>query len=172
MISPKLRFSTYLVLTITCAIGCFSLLFLKKTTSRTITSDSASASGPLTAFKKCISLFRTRKMLLLSVACFYSGLELSFYGGVYPTAIAFTSSFEDAKKYVGIYGCLVGSGSIIGGLLFGLSGKRFVKDNRSKVFLLGFIFHIIAYFLIFLNHPNLSTIKPTEGRGYSNFSPK
>jgi len=161
VIEENVRFKIYFVLSTVCAIGCVLLLFLGKTTSRTITADPtiANQTDPLKAFKKCLKLFKTKKMLLLSVACFFSGLELSFYSGIYPSAIGRSTGLDpNPKKYIGIYGCLVGSGSILGGLLFGLSGKRFVQNNRSRVFLLGFMVHIIAYFFIFLNHPSNSTI--------------
>lgn len=61
----------------------------------------------------------------------------------------------------------VGIGSITGGLLFGLIGKSFVKGNRSRVFLLGFIVHVIAYFLIYLNHANNST-REDDAPNYEN----
>lgn len=101
-----------------------------------------------------------------------TGLELSFYSSVFSTAISNTQAFgSDAIKLIGVYGCFVGSGSILGGLLFGLAGKRFVQNNRSRVFLLGFAIHVIAFFLIYLNHPNASTQNVTPAEAYIH-SPK
>ena len=35
----------------------------------------------------------TREMLLLSVTFLYTGLQLSFWSAVYPTAVGFTNTF-------------------------------------------------------------------------------
>lgn len=74
-IESFLRYRIYFVLSIVCGLGCLLLLGLGKTTSRTITADptNSSQTDPISAFKKCLRLFKTRKMLLLSIACFYSG---------------------------------------------------------------------------------------------------
>lgn len=71
----QVRFNFYLVLSIICAIGCFLLLLLKKTTTRAITTDLASLdqTNPIVALKKCFKLVKTKKMLLLSISCFYTG---------------------------------------------------------------------------------------------------
>ena len=76
-IAVGVRYNFYLVLSIICALGCGLLLFLKKTTSRPITTDLASLdqTNPITALKKCFKLVKTTKMLLLSISCFYTGTE-------------------------------------------------------------------------------------------------
>lgn len=63
------------------------------------------ATNPLAAFTRCFTLFRTKKMLLLCVACFYTGIEQSFFGGVYATSVAYTKYFGvDSVKLIGLYG--------------------------------------------------------------------
>ena len=67
--------------------------------------DSLVKAKPLAAFTRCFTLFKTKKILLLSVASFYAGIEQSFFGGVYATAVAFTKHFgTDSVKLIGLYG--------------------------------------------------------------------
>uniref|UniRef100_A0A671UFK0 UNC93-like protein MFSD11 n=1 Tax=Sparus aurata TaxID=8175 RepID=A0A671UFK0_SPAAU len=83
-----------------------------------------------------------------------SGLELSFYSGVYGTCIGATSEFgEAAKGLIGISGIVVGVGEIVGGGLFGLMCKN-SRFRRTSVVFLGMVVHFVAFYLIFLNIPN------------------
>jgi hypothetical protein len=75
--------------------------------------------GPLAsaqrAFADSVKLFFTKDMMLLSMTFFYSGLELSFFSGVYSASIGFTEQLgTDAARYVGISGMLIGAGEITG----------------------------------------------------------
>ncbi|KAM9494216.1 UNC93-like protein MFSD11 isoform 2-T2 [Clarias gariepinus] len=107
-----------------------------------------------TDFKTMLHLFGTKTMLLLSFSMAYSGLELSFYSGVYGTCIGATTHFGDSSKaLIGISGIVVGIGEIIGGGLFGLV----LKNNhfrRTSVVFLGMVVHFVAFYLIFLNIPD------------------
>ncbi len=64
-------------------------------------------------------------MLLLSLVFLYTGLELTFFSGVYGACVGFTRSLgaAEAKALVGLHGCMVGAGEIAGGLIFGIFGK-------------------------------------------------
>ena len=113
------------------------------------------SSEALEAFLTSVRLFKTKEMLLLSVTFFYTGLQLTFFSGVYPTSVAATQAFgSDADRLVGLCGIFVGGGEILGGGLFGIFGKKTVKYGRYPIILLGGIFHLAAFMLIFLNIPD------------------
>lgn len=48
-----------------------------------------------------------------------------------------------------------------GGGVFGIFGSRTVKYGRDPIVLLGYIVHMLCYFLIFLNLPTLSPLGET-----------
>ena len=96
-----------------------------------------------------------------------SGLELSFFSGVYSSSIGFTNQIgESAKQLIGISGILIGVGEVSGGVLFGLLGKKTIKYGRDPIVIMGFVVHMIAFFLIYLNLPNLSPFGATTDIAY------
>ncbi|XP_023269487.1 UNC93-like protein MFSD11 [Seriola lalandi dorsalis] len=104
--------------------------------------------------KTILQLLKTKTILLLSPCMAYSGLELSFYSGVYGTCIGATTQFgEAAKGLIGISGIVVGIGEIVGGGLFGLLCKN-NRFRRTSVVFLGMVVHFIAFYLVFLNIPD------------------
>lgn len=57
-------------------------------------------------------------------------------------------------------------GEVFGGIAFGLLGARTSsKLGRDPIVILGFIIHIIAFFLIFLNLPNAANLGDTKDIG-------
>lgn len=105
-------------------------------------------------FQTILHLLKTKTIILLSPCMVYSGLELSFYSGVYGTCIGATAHFgEAAKGLIGISGIVVGIGEIVGGGLFGLLCKN-SRFRRTSVVFLGMVVHFIASYLIFLNIPD------------------
>ncbi|XP_060882598.1 UNC93-like protein MFSD11 [Labrus mixtus] len=103
--------------------------------------------------KTIVQLLKAKTILLLSPCMAYSGLELSFYSGVYGTCIGATAHFgEAAKGLIGISGIMVGIGEIVGGGLFGLVCKN-NRFRRTSVVFLGMVVHFVAFYLIFLNIP-------------------
>ncbi|KAK9534720.1 hypothetical protein VZT92_007149 [Zoarces viviparus] len=105
-------------------------------------------------FKTILQLLKTKTILLLGPCMAYSGLELSFYSGVYGTCIGATTQFGDsAKGLIGISGIVVGIGEIVGGGLFGLLCKN-NRFRRTSVVFLGMVVHFVAVYLIFLNIPD------------------
>ncbi|XP_042877916.1 UNC93-like protein MFSD11 isoform X2 [Penaeus japonicus] len=117
--------------------------------------------GPLNALKKSFELFKTRDMLLLSVTFFYTGLVLSFYSGVYSNSVASTLRFSDPNRLVGLSGMCIGIGEISGGAVFGIFGGKTVKAGRDPIVLIGFLTHLLVFFLIFLNLPTMSPLERT-----------
>ncbi|XP_018605241.1 UNC93-like protein MFSD11 isoform X2 [Scleropages formosus] len=105
-------------------------------------------------FRTVLQLFQSKPILLLSCCMAYSGLELSFYSGVYGTCIGATRHFgNSAQGLIGLSGIVVGIGEIIGGGLFGLMCKN-NRFRRTSVVFLGMVVHFITFYLIFLNFPN------------------
>ncbi|XP_029914833.1 UNC93-like protein MFSD11 [Myripristis murdjan] len=105
-------------------------------------------------FKTILQLIKTKTILLLSACMAYTGLELSFYSGVYGTCIGATTQFGAAAKgLIGISGIVVGAGEIVGGGFFGLLCKN-NRFRRTSVVFLGMVVHFIAFYLIFLNIPD------------------
>ncbi|XP_039261374.1 UNC93-like protein MFSD11 isoform X2 [Styela clava] len=130
-------------------------------------SSGGKASGAWMAFLKAIELFKTTDMMLLSITFLYTGFELTFFSGVYATSVGATLQFgEDADKYVGLTGIMIGVGEIFGGLIFGIFGRRTVKYGRSPVVFLGFFLHLAAFFLIFLNIPDEAPLHQTHEVAY------
>ncbi|XP_010149850.1 PREDICTED: UNC93-like protein MFSD11 isoform X2 [Eurypyga helias] len=115
------------------------------------------------AFKKCIKLSFTKEMMLLSVTTAYTGLELTFFSGVYGTCIGAVNRFgSEEKSLIGLSGIFIGVGEILGGGIFGLLSKK-NRFGRNPVVLLGIVVHFIAFYLIFFNMPNDAPIAPMEG---------
>lgn len=82
------------------------------------------------------------------------GLELTFCSGVYGPSIGFTLQLgENAKQLVGLSGIFLGVGEVLGGGLFGLLGSVTTKRGRDPIVIAGFLVHILAFFLVFLNLP-------------------
>ncbi|XP_054726272.1 UNC93-like protein MFSD11 [Anastrepha obliqua] len=119
------------------------------------------------ALKSAGNLFITRDMLLLSVAFLYTGMELSFFSGVYGPSIGFTKKIHNTpKEIVGLAGICIGAGEVFGGGLFGILGKKTTRFGRDPIVIAGYVIHMIAFFLIFLNLPNNAPFKDTEDISY------
>ncbi|XP_058417698.1 UNC93-like protein MFSD11 isoform X3 [Diceros bicornis minor] len=115
------------------------------------------------AFKKSLKLCVTKEMLLLSITTAYTGLELTFFSGVYGTCIGAVNKFgAEEKSLIGLSGIFIGIGEILGGSLFGLLSKN-NRFGRNPVVLLGILVHFTAFYLIFLNMPGDAPIAPVEG---------
>ncbi|NWJ09033.1 MFS11 protein, partial [Crypturellus undulatus] len=113
--------------------------------------------------EKSIKLSFTKEILLLSVTTAYTGLELTFFTGVYGTCIGTVNRFgNEEKSLIGLSGIFIGVGEVLGGGIFGLVSKK-NRFGRNPVVLLGMIVHFIAFYLIFFNIPNDAPIAPMEG---------
>lgn len=56
--------------------------------------------------------------------------------------------------------------SVPGGAIFGLFGSRTNRYGRDPIVLLGYIVHMIAFFLIFINIPEMAPIEGTDEFSY------
>ncbi|XP_017293787.1 UNC93-like protein MFSD11 [Kryptolebias marmoratus] len=183
-ITDKDRRTVFISLTVISLVGCFLFFLIRKpdpeplsgsevtesllqTESSESSTSSSSHSGlcsrALDAFVKACKMFVTKEMLLLSVSIGYTGLELTFYSGVYGTCIGAMNLFgTDAKSLIGISGICIGVGEILGGGVFGMLNKS-NRFGRNPVVLLGLITHFVAFFLIFLNIASDAPLAPEEG---------
>ncbi|XP_037730204.1 UNC93-like protein MFSD11 [Drosophila subpulchrella] len=119
------------------------------------------------ALKSAGQLFLTKKMLLLSLAFFYTGLELSFFSGVFGSAIGFTTKIaETPKEIVGLVGICIGAGEVFGGGLFGILGNKTTRYGRDPIVIAGYVMHMAAFFMTFVNLPNSAPFKDTTDISY------
>ncbi|CAL4072875.1 unnamed protein product [Meganyctiphanes norvegica] len=159
------RVIVFSVLTVVAILGIIVMIFLPQPGSEG-SGRSDDTGSPAEALRKSFRLFKTTDMLLLSATFFYTGIELSFFSGVYSACISFTSRFADAKKLVGLSGIFIGIGEILGGATFGIFGSKTVKYGRDPIVVFGYLVHIVCYFLIFINLPTSSPFGPTKDPTY------
>ncbi|XP_023067481.1 UNC93-like protein MFSD11 isoform X2 [Piliocolobus tephrosceles] len=206
-ISESDRRTVFIALTVISLVGTVLFFLIRKPDSENILGEdessddqdmevNESAQNNLTkavdAFKKSFKLCVTKEMLLLSITTAYTGLELTFFSGVYGTCIGAINKFgAEEKSLIGLSGIFIGIGEILdknicprrayillrkntdnknrrlcmsgsGGSLFGLLSKN-NRFGRNPVVLLGILVHFIAFYLIFLNMPGDAPIAPVKG---------
>ncbi|PAV65932.1 hypothetical protein WR25_08792 isoform B [Diploscapter pachys] len=131
--------------------------------------EGPSAVAELTFTEEIATLFQTMRdptMLLLMSTFFFTGLEVTFYTGVFSSCVS--STLIISKPYPSIVAFIafsIGSGQIAGGLLFGTVGKR-LKLDKTKIVIGVLIVHLVAFFLCFLVLPANSPIHHTSESGY------
>lgn len=125
------------------------------------------------AFLDALRLFITPNMLLLSLLFIYTGLELTFYSGVYSSSVGFTKAMgEGRKSLVGLSGIFIGVGEVVGGAVFGiLASKISGRCGGWPVVLTGLFVHLFAFISIFLNLPNNAPFKDTDDQAIIKSSP-
>ncbi|XP_066138123.1 UNC93-like protein MFSD11 [Euwallacea fornicatus] len=118
------------------------------------------------ALKRAGRLFCTRNMILLCLTFVYTGLELGFWSGVYGYCISTTKVLPNSKRLMGISGIFIGLGEVIAGAAFGILGSKTNKWGRDPIVILGFILHVVSFFVIFLNIPNNAPFKDTPDQAF------
>ncbi|XP_065549923.1 UNC93-like protein MFSD11 [Lathamus discolor] len=176
-ISESDRRTVFIALTVISLVGTVLFFLIRKqedtkapgeeNSTNEIPGDRSSAQNKMTralaAFKKSIKLSFTKEIMLLSVTTAYTGVELTFFSGVYGTCIGAVNRFgSEAKSLIGLSGIFIGVGEILGGGIFGLLSKK-SRFGRNPVVMLGIIVHFLAFYLIFFNIPNDAPIAPMEG---------
>uniref|UniRef100_A0A4W5P8K2 Major facilitator superfamily domain containing 11 n=1 Tax=Hucho hucho TaxID=62062 RepID=A0A4W5P8K2_9TELE len=167
-ISDNDRQTVFISLTVISLVGSFLFFLIQKPEPEATPSEASESllqteSTESASIVKALQLSVTKEMLLLSISIAYTGLELTFYSGVYGTCIGAMTQFgDDAKSLIGLSGIFIGLGEILGGGVFGMLNKcnRF---GRNPVVLLGLITHFVAFYLIFLNIASDAPIAPEEG---------
>uniref|UniRef100_A0A6J0UN61 UNC93-like protein MFSD11 n=1 Tax=Pogona vitticeps TaxID=103695 RepID=A0A6J0UN61_9SAUR len=180
-ISESDRRTVFIALTVISLVGTV-LFFLIRTPEESNSEEEPPAdnlmectSGPsvmtkaVDAFKRSIKLCATKEIVLLSVTTAYTGLELTFFSGVYGTCIGAVNKFgNEEKSLIGLSGIFIGIGEILGGGIFGLLSKS-NQFGRNPVVMLGIVVHFIAFYLIFYNIPNdapIASIDGTDSRAF------
>uniref|UniRef100_A0A3B4UPU0 Major facilitator superfamily domain containing 11 n=1 Tax=Seriola dumerili TaxID=41447 RepID=A0A3B4UPU0_SERDU len=156
-ITDKDRQTVFISLTVISLVGCFLFFLIRKPDPES--SPAEASESLLQAESTESSTFEVMHVAL----CAPSGLELTFYSGVYGTCIGSMTRFgQDAKSLIGISGICIGIGEILGGGVFGMLNKcnRF---GRNPVVLLGLITHFVAFYLIFLNIASDAPLAPEAG---------
>ncbi|XP_049600351.1 UNC93-like protein MFSD11 [Syngnathus scovelli] len=182
-ISDKDRQTVFISLTVISLVGCFLFFLIRKPDPEVAPGDESEALLPsdsgestsgspfshicsqaLDAFVRVCKMLVTKEMLLLSLSIAYTGVELTFYSGVYGTCIgAMTGLGADAKSLMGLSGICVGLGEILGGGAFGALTKGSGRVGRNPVVLLGLLSHYVAFYLIFINIADDAPLAPEEG---------
>lgn len=168
----------FIALTVISLVGAVLFFLIRKPDPENILGEDDSSDGQdvevtessqntmtkaVDAFRKSLKLCVTKEMLLLSITTAYTGLELTFFSGVYGTCIGAVNKFgTEEKSLIGLSGIFIGIGEILGGSLFGLLSKN-DRFGRNPVVLLGILVHFVAFYLIFLNMPADAPIAPVEG---------
>ncbi|VDD87807.1 unnamed protein product [Enterobius vermicularis] len=112
-------------------------------------------------------LLITPHMLLLVISFIYTGLELSYWSGVYSTAISRTRTFKfNRHKIVGLNAICQGIGQIIGGLCFGIFGDKFRRYGRNPIVITGYVAHLVCFVLSFINLPPDANLRNTWKDAY------
>ncbi|XP_014680886.1 PREDICTED: UNC93-like protein MFSD11 isoform X2 [Priapulus caudatus] len=168
-IDDSSRNTLFTVLLVTCCVGLLLLLLLRNRRGidnedlLSINATRPVPNRPMQALKRSLELLRTREMLFLSVCFAYTGLELTFFSGVYGTSVGHTLQFgESAKQLLGLSGVFIGIGEILGGATFGLFGKRTNRYGRDPIVMFGCVIHMICFFLIYINLPGESPLQDTQ----------
>ncbi|KAL6262460.1 hypothetical protein P5V15_007545 [Pogonomyrmex californicus] len=190
-INKEQRTIVFSVLTSLAVLGTLILLVLRKSPQKLTLGEAEGVSSadkelrlpeprhekPLLtawhAFTDALKLFVTPNMMLLSLTFIYTGLELTFYSGVYSSSVGFTTAMSDnPKKLVGLSGIFIGVGEVAGGALFGiLASKISGFCSGWPVVITGLIVHLFAFVTIFLNLPDDAPFKDTNNVGFITTSP-
>ncbi|KAJ9596528.1 hypothetical protein L9F63_012470, partial [Diploptera punctata] len=168
-IDSETRTLVFIVLLVVAAVGIIFLLLLRPAQSPDGELIRKDDGGPLQALKRAFALLVTKEMILLSITFFYTGIELSFFSGVYSPSIGFTLQLgTNVKQLIGLSGIFIGLGEVIGGALFGILGPKTIRWGRDPIVMVGFLIHMASFFLIFLNLPNSSPFKETNDSAFIN----
>ena len=135
-ISSSVRTTVVVVLLSMTSAGTILALLLRPTPWANTQSYNESSA---LALHDSVILFFTKDMLLLSITFFYTGLQLSLWGGVFPSCIGFTYTLgENRKALTTICMIFIAVGEVFGGSVFGFLGHLTTKYGRSPVVILGF----------------------------------
>eukprot|EP00049_Salpingoeca_infusionum_P027995 m.35528 g.35528 ORF g.35528 m.35528 type:complete len:506 (+) comp9900_c0_seq1:50-1567(+) len=140
----------YIGLASMCTLGMLILLLLR------LKKPPHDARGPATFFglvKKTITLLKERKIRLVCILIFFTGLHISFWQGQYPLILSgkeprvvLPDAFK-AHTVAYLMMCICGA-EVLGSLIF---GKLSDRVGRWPVVLIGGLLATTAYLLIYLN---------------------
>ncbi|CAL8145606.1 unnamed protein product [Orchesella dallaii] len=162
-IDYETRFLVISVLTCISAAATITFFFLGSTSASGEIKKEKEKTSICHLFTEPFQLLASKHMLLLIPPALWNGFEIAFFAGIYPTAVGFTEGFGgDTRKLVGVAGILIGIGTLLGGLIFGVFAEKTANSKRSLVVVIAFISHLVSIILIFINHPNSASQGPTK----------
>lgn len=93
-------------------------------------------------------------MLLLILAFAYTGIELSFWSGIYPTCIGNTKILGyNTKSLLALNAISQGCGQFVSGLIFGILSSKTGRLGRDRIVFFGALVHFVAFIAIYINFP-------------------
>ncbi|CAI4226221.1 unnamed protein product [Auanema sp. JU1783] len=111
-------------------------------------------------------LMLTKKMVLLAFVFAYTGVEQSFWTGIYPTCISFTQRLgKNTNSLLALNSIAAGLGSMLAGLLFGILGDRTRKIGRDSIVFLGCCIHLLVFVGVYINFPADASLHKTNATG-------
>ncbi|GAU99681.1 hypothetical protein RvY_10642 [Ramazzottius varieornatus] len=101
-------------------------------------------------------LLRTRPIWMVVPTFVYIALEQTFYSSVYQSSLGYTKQFGSgvSESLVGLSGVCVGCGEILGSFVYGLVDKWFPRIGRDPVVVSGYLLHMLAFALVYVNIPH------------------
>uniref|UniRef100_A0AC34FC87 UNC93-like protein MFSD11 n=1 Tax=Panagrolaimus sp. ES5 TaxID=591445 RepID=A0AC34FC87_9BILA len=110
-------------------------------------------------------LLATKRMMFLSIAFMYTGIELSFWSSIYPSCISYTQALgSNTKKFIAYNAIAAGLGSFSAGFLFGFLGDYTKKIGRISIVLLGSSIHLLVFIAVYMNFPKESPLGKTKSK--------
>ncbi|KAH7729715.1 Ion channel regulatory protein [Aphelenchoides avenae] len=100
-------------------------------------------------------------MALLLVVFVYSGIEMSFWSGIYPTCIAFTRNLEnpDPPVVLALSSICIGLGQLLANIVIYFVAA--CRDKRVLVVMLATIIHLLVFAAVPIWFPLRSTMEET-----------
>ncbi|XP_054289169.1 UNC93-like protein MFSD11 [Macrosteles quadrilineatus] len=121
--------------------------------------------GPFKTMKQSWKILTSSRMIWLVITFCYTGLQQSFWNGIYSPSIGFTLAFgNSSKELVALSGIFMSIGAVLGGLCQILLSDRLAKYSwaRRMVVLFGALAQGVTYLITFLNLPDTAVFGDTE----------
>ncbi|KAL3074220.1 hypothetical protein niasHS_015050 [Heterodera schachtii] len=115
------------------------------------------------SLERIMVLAASRKMAALAVVFGYTGILLSFWSSIFPTALINTLQMRSQfspKILIALNAIFKGLGQPFLSVLF--ECFRLHRVKRSRLVFVGMLLHLLAFVLIFLILPNESPLGPTD----------
>ncbi|KAI1692798.1 ion channel regulatory protein UNC-93 domain-containing protein [Ditylenchus destructor] len=118
-------------------------------------------------FYSTLKLATSKRMLVLAVCLAYTGLQLSFWSGIYPTCISFTQKLgSNTKGLIALNLIAQGVAEAIAAVVcICLNNSTRFKVSRVNIICFGTLSHVVAYCIIGLSFPALAPLYETDGSG-------
>jgi MFS family permease len=116
----------------------------------------------INGIKNSFSLLLTMDMILIAPLFLYSGFSLSFFSGIYTTAVGNTKLLEGAASMLGLVGVGIGLGQVVGGGIFVFGSNIINKVSRTILLNICLFIHFGAFVCIYLNIPKTANQDETS----------